>query len=169
MFFTKQTFFFLFVAALFFTACRNNNSEHVIDETTETGKPGDTVQIVNTPDKFESMGVEDDKKVYTFVRRFKNALKRADTKAVAAMTTFPLRLNMQAGRKKSKHVFVKDEAELSEKYADIFTADLITQVINQDTTTLFANYQGLMLGDSGAMWAGLDSTGAIKLFSINVP
>ena len=155
-------------AISFFSACRNNSPQADLDATTATGLAGDTVKAAVDAERFANIGVSDPKVVTDFVDNLKAILEKNDKAALAALCTFPLRINAQNGAAKSKHSEIKDAAQLTAEYDKIFTTELKTAIIAQPNSDLFCNYQGLMLGTSGQAWAQYDAdTKAIKLFVLN--
>jgi hypothetical protein len=157
-----------FIAVVFFCACRNNSPQADLDATTETGLAGDTVKISAGANRFEGIGVSEPKIVEDFVNHLKTVLEKDDKAALAAICTFPFRVNTQNGAAKSKHSEIKDAAQLMAEYDKIFTPELKTAIIAHPNSDLFCNYQGLMLGKSGQAWAQYDTeTKTLKVFVVN--
>jgi hypothetical protein len=162
---TKFNFLICFFAIVFFAACGNKNPE---SETTESHIPGDTIKVTDSPERFAVIGISDPKIVNNFVEKVKTALQNNDAAALGAMCIFPLNLNQQDGAAKSKHKEIKDAAEFATDFSKIFSPAMKSAIINQPNSDLFANYQGLMLGN-GEVWAQYDAeTNALKIFAINV-
>ena len=162
---TKFNFIICFFAAAFFSACGNDIPK---TETLESHIPGDTIKVADSPERFEVIGISDPKIVNDFVENVKTALQKNDATALSTMCIFPLRLNYQDGATKSKHTDVKDANDFVNSFDKIFTPAMKSAILNQPNSDLFANYQGLMLGN-GEVWAQYDAeTNALKIFSVNV-
>lgn len=86
-------------------------------------------------------------RIEAFARALQAALQQHDTAQVADVVAYPLRVNTtgkpprQLGR-----------AALLKQFDQVFVPAVVQQVLQQDPTALFQNYQGLMFG-SGAVWA----------------
>ena len=162
---TKFNFIICCFAISLFVACKNNTPEAA---TTESQVPGDTVKVTDSPDRFQAIGIDDPKIVNDFVANVKKALENKDKAALAAMCTFPLLVNEQAGKDKAKHSEIADAAAFEKQFDQIFSAKAITAILAQPNSDLFANYQGLMFGN-GEAWAQYDADSkTLKIFSVNL-
>lgn len=145
-----------------FVACRNNAPEAADSAATESHVAGDTVKVTDSPDRFQAIGIDDPKIVNDFVASVKKALQNKDKAALAAMCTFPLRVNTG-----SKHSEIADVAAFEKQFDKIFSAKAITTILSQPNSDLFANYQGLMLGNGEAWAQYYADTKMLKIFSVN--
>jgi hypothetical protein len=158
---SKFNFLICCFALSVFVACRNNTPEAAA---TESHIPGDTVKITDTPERFQVIGIDDPKIVNDFVQNVKMALESKDKTALAAMCIFPLRVNAHQG---GKHTEIANAAAFEQQFDKIFPQKSVTAILSQPNSDLFANYQGLMLGN-GQAWAQYDAdTKMLKIFSVN--
>ena len=106
-----------------------------------------------------------------FFQELKDAVIRDDRKKVAGLVNYPL--NVFAG---GRRTVVRSRAELLRRYREVFNENVIRAVKAQEADALFANWQGVMLGD-GQIWfsgvcAGKDratpcAVKAIKVITVN--
>jgi hypothetical protein len=169
---SPKTLLLLFGATLTFFGCQSDavtTTDATATDSLVSHIPGDTVMLSADKDRFAAIGVQDPTIVEHFVRDLKTALQHDDVPAIANMCIFPLRLNLRSGATKSRHETVNSVADFQKNYNTIFTASAKTAIINQESSDLFANYQGLKIGDTGEAWAQYDvNTQSLKIFSINV-
>lgn len=85
--------------------------------------------------------------VAQFARSFQAALQHKDLPRVAAMVSFPLRVNTEGGPRRRV-----GQAELLKSFDQVFTPSVVKAVLAQDPDALFQNQQGVMFGD-GEVWA----------------
>jgi hypothetical protein len=102
-------------------------------------------------------------KAYEFLASLKSAVKAQDTRKVAGMVHYPLLVNMPKSRKK-----IKTTAQLIAEYDRLFTTSIRTAIEEQTPACLFANWQGVMIGN-GEIWFGEQSNGGMKIKTLNVP
>lgn len=99
-------------------------------------------------------------------RAFFDALKKAiatdDKAAVAAMVDYPFQ-----GRINGKAVKLRDTAHFVADYDKIVTAKVKDAVARQAYATLFANWQGIMIGDGEVWFSGVGDADVIKITAIN--
>ncbi len=81
-----------------------------------------------------------------FFQELKDAVIRDDRKAVAGLIHYPL--DVFAGRRRT---VVRTPAELLKRYHEVFNPNVIRAVTAQEPSALFANWQGVMLGN-GQIW-----------------
>jgi len=85
-----------------------------------------------------------------FFQELKDALIRDDRKKVAALVHYPL--NVFAGRRR---MAVRSPAELLKRYHEVFNENVVRAIKTQEPDTLFANWQGVMVGDGQIWFAGV--------------
>ncbi len=97
-----------------------------------------------------------------FFETLQKAVAADDRKAVAAMVDYPFqaRINDKATRLKDAAHFVAD-------YEKIVTPKVKQAVANQTYATLFANWQGVMIGDGEVWFSGIGGNDKIKITAIN--
>jgi hypothetical protein len=81
-----------------------------------------------------------------FFQELKDAVIRDDRKKVAGLVHYPL--NVFTG---GRRTVVRSRAELLRRYREVFNENVMRAVKAQEPDTLFANWQGVMLGD-GQIW-----------------
>lgn len=100
-------------------------------------------------------------KARAFLAELKAALKSGDKKRVAGLVHYPLKVTSSHGNRvvRSSTEFVKD-------YDHLLTP-LVTKAVEQQVPAcLFANYQGVMIGD-GEIWFEEQQNGSMKIKTIN--
>jgi hypothetical protein len=85
-----------------------------------------------------------------FFQELKDAVIRDDRKKVAGLVNYPL--NVSAG---GRRTVVRSRAELLRRYREVFNENVIRAVKAQEPDTLFANWQGVMLGDGQVWFSGV--------------
>jgi hypothetical protein len=85
-----------------------------------------------------------------FFPELKDAVIRDDRKKVAGLVNYPL--NVFTGRRR---MVVRSPAELLRRYREVFNDNVIEAVKAQEPDTLFANWQGVMVGDGQIWFAGV--------------
>jgi hypothetical protein len=83
-----------------------------------------------------------------FFTRLKKAVATANSLALAAMADFPLTVAVGTGT-----VSLADASAFEQRYDDFMTPPLVALVGRTKFADLFANYQGVMIGN-GAIWFG---------------
>lgn len=98
--------------------------------------------------------------------RFFDTLQKAvaadDRKAVAAMIDYPFQARIN-----DKATKLGDAAHFITDYEKIVTPKVKNAVANQTYATLFANWQGVMIGDGEVWFSGVGGSGKIKVTAIN--
>jgi len=79
-------------------------------------------------------------------QELKDAVIGDDRKKVASLVNYPL--NVFAGRRR---MVIRSPAELLRRYHEVFNENVIRAIKAQEPDTLFANWQGVMVGD-GQIW-----------------
>lgn len=85
--------------------------------------------------------------VEAFARNLQDALAKADARRVAALVHYPLRVNTLGAKTRQL-----SRTQLLKEFDAVFPPAVVKQVLDQDPTDLFRNYQGVMFGN-GAVWA----------------
>lgn len=104
-----------------------------------------------------------------FAREVQDALAHHDTRRLARLSQWPLRVNVAPGK-----VRLVARSALRHEYGRVFSPALIARVRAQDADALFENADGVMFGD-GELWAhGVceDRTcrrARLLLFAVNPP
>lgn len=104
---------------------------------------------------------DDDKSVETFANKFKEAVVKKDKEAVASMIHYPIDATL-----KDKAVIINNKEEFLRFYNDIFDKTLCSKIANANTHNMFANYQGVMIGN-GEVWFGRDGND-VKVISVGI-
>jgi len=112
---------------------------------------------------FEVAGVDDPETVYAFLGTLQKAVAADEAKEVAGLSRLPIEVSFEGARER-----VTSRARLEQLYPRIFSACLKRVVAAATPESLFANWQGVMLG-SGAVWFGPDEQGVLQLTAINGP
>jgi hypothetical protein len=102
-------------------------------------------------------------KANAFLTSLKAAVKAQDKHKVAGMAQYPLLVNMFKGHKQ-----IKTAAQFIAEYDRLFTPSMRKAIEEQTPACLFANWQGVMIGD-GEVWFEEQSNGSMKLKTLNVP
>lgn len=85
--------------------------------------------------------------IEVFARQFQAALSQRDAQRVVTLVKFPLRVNVE--RSKPRRL---SRAQLLQDFDAVFPQRVVDEVLTQDPTQLFHNYQGVMFGN-GVVWA----------------
>lgn len=85
---------------------------------------------------------------HAFFEKLKKAVAENDKKAVAAMVEYPFKARID-----DRAVTIRDAAHFVEDYDKVFTPKVRKAVSSQTYPNLFANWQGVMIGD-GEIWFG---------------
>ncbi|KQZ14463.1 hypothetical protein ASD44_10565 [Mesorhizobium sp. Root554] len=97
-----------------------------------------------------------------FLETLQKAVATDDRKAVAAMIDYPFQARIN-----DKATKLRDAAHFIADYEKIMTPKVKHAVANQTYATLFANWQGVMIGDGEVWFSGIGETGKIKVTAIN--
>lgn len=97
---------------------------------------------------------------------FFDALQKAvaadDKAAVAAMVDYPF-----SARIGGKAVKIRDAGHFAADYDKVVTAKVKNAVAKQTYATLFANWQGVMIGDGEVWFSGVGKDSHVKITAIN--
>jgi hypothetical protein len=102
-----------------------------------------------------------------FLARLKQAVAAGDRQSVAAMIAYPLETQVQG-----KPVTLGAEDDVVRRYDQLFTPAVVAALERQTYATLFANADGVMVGDGEIWFSGVcgDATCAsptVKIIAIN--
>jgi hypothetical protein len=113
--------------------------------------------------QFSPAGIDDPKRVDRFLEDLQKAVADDNAAEVALLARYPTDVTIDKKRRR-----VRSKAEMEKMYAQIFTPCLKRVVAAAKSEDLFANGQGVNLGQ-GAMWFGMQANGRIQFFTINGP
>lgn len=97
-----------------------------------------------------------------FLETLKAAVAIDDRPGVAALVAYPLKTRMGG-----KAVTVKDAARFVAGYDKIMTDKVKTAIGRQTYAGLFANWQGVMIGDGEVWFSPLDNSDKVRITAIN--
>ena len=98
-----------------------------------------------------------------FLASLKAAVKAQDKHKVAGMVHYPLLVNIP-----KRHRQIKTTAQFVAEYDRLFTTSMRKTIEEQTPARLFANWQGIMIGN-GEVWFEEQSNGGMKIKTLNVP
>ncbi|EXL03629.1 hypothetical protein [Aquamicrobium defluvii] len=98
----------------------------------------------------------------TFFDNLKKAVAAGDKATVAAMIDYPFQARIGG-----KSLKIRDTAHFVADYDQIITAKVKHAVQGQTYETLFANWQGVMVGDGEIWFSGVGDADVIKITAIN--
>jgi hypothetical protein len=113
--------------------------------------------------QFSPAGIDDPKLVDRFVENLQKAVAADDAAEVATLARYPAEVVIDKRRRR-----VRSRAEMEKLYPQIFTPCLKRVVAAARSEDLFANWQGVSLGQ-GAIWFGMQASGRIQFFAVNGP
>jgi len=104
-----------------------------------------------------------------FLLALKDAVATGDREAVAAMIAYPLTTTIARGR-----VTMTSEKDSLEHYDQLFTPTVAAAIVRQGYASLFANAEGVMIGDGVISFSGTCSDDAcaetsVKVIAVNAP
>ena len=98
--------------------------------------------------RFQVAGVDSDSAVFHFLTTLQTAVTHDDSTAVAALVAYPLSVNRPHGG-----FAVGNRRTFLLRYRQIITPPVRRAILAQVPDSLFANWQGLMIG-RGDVWFG---------------
>lgn len=107
--------------------------------------------------RYTPAGADDDRLIHRNAQGFRDAVKRADKKAVAALIAYPIRVQVNGGAKR-----LRGPADLVAHYDAIFSPVYRAAIANALPRNMFVRDQGIMLGN-GEAWFGPDG----KVIALN--
>jgi hypothetical protein len=99
---------------------------------------------------------------HTFFEKLKKAVAENDKEAVASMVEYPFKARING-----KAVTLRDAAHFAADYDKVFTAKVKEAVSNQTYPNLFANWQGVMIGDGEVWFSGIGDNNMVKIIAVN--
>jgi hypothetical protein len=93
----------------------------------------------------------------------KAALQAGDRRKIAGMVQYPLAVNTE-----KSHRTVRSSAQFLAEWDHLFTLSVRNVIAKQIPECLFANWQGVMIGD-GEVWFEDQRDGSMKIKTLNVP
>lgn len=87
---------------------------------------------------------------FDFFKLLQNAAKSKDKTDFLNLVLFPLNTHLIGVKGR---VSIKTKKELKKNLSEIFSDNILQVISNQKISTLFCNYQGVMLGN-GEVWIG---------------
>ena len=110
----------------------------------------------------QAWGAEYASQAKSFLVTLQKVVESGDSAKFARLVHYPVRIN-------GTHVVkITKRSELTRKYASIMTSDVRQAILTQNPECLFANGQGVMIGN-GQIWFQQESSGKMKVISINLP
>jgi hypothetical protein len=97
-----------------------------------------------------------------FFDKLQKSVAANDKAAVASMIDYPFRARING-----KAVKLRDAAHFVQDYDKIVTAKVKHAIANQTYPSLFANWQGVSIGDGEVWFSGVDGNDKIKVIAIN--
>lgn len=104
----------------------------------------------------------DHKSYRAFFEKLQSAVAAGDKQAVAGMVDYPFH-----GRIAGKAVRIRDAAHFVADYDKIVTDKVKASVAKQTYATLFANWQGISIGDGEVWFSGVGAANVIRITAIN--
>ena len=98
----------------------------------------------------------------TFFDELKKAVAADDRAAVAAMVDYPFQARIDG-----KALKIRDAAHFVADYDKIFTPRVRQAVADQSYATLFANWQGVAIGDGEIWFSGVGERNVVRITAIN--
>ncbi len=99
---------------------------------------------------------------HSFFTALKKAVAEGDRKSFAAMVDYPFQ-----ARIKGKSVKIRDAAHFVADYDQVVTAKVKHALDAQAYESLFANWQGVMVGDGEIWFSAVGDPGEIRITAIN--
>lgn len=97
-----------------------------------------------------------------FFEKLQKAIAASDKQAVASMVDYPFRARI--GGRAAK---ITDAAHFLADYDKIITTKVKQAVLKQTYPTLFANWQGVSIGDGEVWFSGVGDSNTIRITAIN--
>ena len=97
-----------------------------------------------------------------FFQTLRTAIAKGDAKGVAALVSYPL--SVRIGGKKTT---IANAAAFERHYAQIVTPALRRAVAEQEYDDLFANWQGVSIGDGTLWFSGMGDSQEVRITAIN--
>lgn len=99
---------------------------------------------------------------HQFLKTLQKAVAANDKAAVAALIDYPFQARIN-----DKATKLKDPAHFIADYDKIMTSKVRHAIANQTYAGLFANWQGVMIGDGEVWFSGVGGNAKIRITAIN--
>jgi bla regulator protein BlaR1 len=134
---------------LIFPTPNKANADPVLDHTSVYSPQAARnlmAEDTNTKNRYDVAGISDPKAFESAFNEVKALVAKGDKAKVADYIKYPINAYIDGTRQSitSKDQFIKN-------YDKIFTSKVRTAFLNQDVSTTFVNYQGVMVGN-GELW-----------------
>ncbi|MFF2482320.1 hypothetical protein [Paenibacillus sp. NPDC058071] len=93
-------------------------------------------------------GIDSSEEFTTYFSKLQQAVKDGDSKSVADLISYPLRVN-----KSGKSFMIHSKEQFVQKYNRIITTEVKEKLLAQKADNVFVNWKGIMVGD-GELWIG---------------
>lgn len=97
-----------------------------------------------------------------FFTKLQTAIAASDKATVAGLVDYPFQARIG-----DKAVKIRDAAHFIADYDRVITAKVKAAVAKQTYATLFANWQGVMIGDGEIWFSGIGDGKQVKITAIN--
>ncbi len=97
-----------------------------------------------------------------FLQTLQKDVAANDKAAVAALVSYPFQARING-----KAVKLRDAAHFVQDYDKIITSKVKQAIAGQSYSTLFANWQGVSIGDGEVWFSGIGGNDKIKIIAIN--
>ncbi|GGA74983.1 hypothetical protein GCM10011385_31270 [Nitratireductor aestuarii] len=102
------------------------------------------------------------KQYRAFLEQLQKAIAADDRQAVAAMVDYPFETRIGG-----KKVRIRDKKRFVADYGKIITRKIKDAVAKQRYEDLFANWQGVMIGDGEIWFSGIGGNDTVKIIAVN--
>lgn len=99
---------------------------------------------------------------HRFFEKLKKAVAESDKETVASMVEYPFQARIDG-----KAMKIRDTAHFVADYDKVISAKVKQAVVKQTYPALFANWQGVMIGDGEIWFSGIDDNNTVKIIAIN--
>ena len=100
-------------------------------------------------------------KARAFLAELKTAIKNGDRRKIATLVRYPFEVHFAKGKR-----IVRNSSQFVKDYDTLFTPTVRKAIEQQAPACLFANYQGIMIGD-GEVWFNEQQNGSMKIKALN--
>lgn len=97
-----------------------------------------------------------------FLQTLQKDVAANDKTAVAALVNYPFQARING-----KAVKLRDAAHFVQDYDKIITSKVKHAIASQSYSTLFANWQGVSIGDGEVWFSGIGGNDKIKIIAVN--
>jgi len=100
---------------------------------------------------------------HAFFEKLKKAVAENDKQTVASMVDYPFKARIN-----DKAVTIRDAAHFAADYDKVFTTKIKEAVAKQNYQNLFANWQGVMIGDGEVWFSGICNNDACEQQTVRI-